>query len=52
MGNERACGLQAEELRSEGELCTTLGIASWGAERPLTQDEVDQLLGVRPRSPA
>ncbi len=48
----RTVSWQAEELRNEGELCTALGIASSGTERPLTRDEVDQLLGVRPLASA
>jgi hypothetical protein len=48
MGNKPAASKQDAELAAaEGELCTTLLIASSACDRSLTQDEVDQLLGVR-----
>ncbi len=37
-----------DEMLAEVELCTTLMIASSGSEAVLSQDEVDQLLGVHP----
>ena len=40
---------QDAEMLSEVELCTTLWIASTGGDRPLTEAEIDQLLGVHPR---
>ncbi len=43
---------RAEELEAEGQLCTALLIASSGADRSLTRDEVDEVLGVRPRARA
>jgi len=50
MDDEGSAASQAQELRTEDELCTALGIASAASERALTQDEVDQLLGVRASS--
>jgi hypothetical protein len=38
-----------EETQAEVELCTTLMIASSGSDHLLTQNEVDQLLGVPSR---
>ena len=46
MRNEPAGSPKAHEREVEVELCTTLLIASTESERVLTQDEVDQLLGV------
>ncbi|CAA9349597.1 MAG: hypothetical protein AVDCRST_MAG36-1867 [uncultured Nocardioidaceae bacterium] len=37
---------QDEELTREGELCTTLLLASSDTDRSLTEAEVDRLLGV------
>ena len=47
MGRKLAGSWQDDDLLTEIELCTTLMIASSGCDRLLTQDEVDQLLGVR-----
>ncbi len=47
-----AVSWRAEELEAEGQLCTALLIASSGADRSLTRDEVDEVLGVRPRARA
>ena len=38
------------EQQNEVELCTTLSIAFIDSDRSPTQEEVDQLLGVRPVS--
>jgi hypothetical protein len=43
---------RAEESEAEGQLCTALLIAASGGDRSLTRDEVDQVLGVRPRTRA
>ena len=48
----RAEELRVREVEAEGQLCTALLIASSGADRLLTTDEVDQILGVRPPSRA
>ncbi len=37
---------QGEQVQAEVDLCTTLLIAATGTDRSLTQNEVDQLLGV------
>lgn len=50
MGNTQARSRQDPEQLIEVELCTTLLIAASGSDDALTQDEVDQLLGIRPRS--
>ena len=50
MRNRPMTPRQDADQLDEVELCTTLSIASSGTDRSLTQDEVDQLLGVRPAS--
>lgn len=50
MRNLLIASRQDEEQQLEAELCTTLSIAFADSDRPLTQDEVDLLLGVRPPS--
>ena len=50
MHNRPTASRQDADQLNEVELCTTLSIASSGSDRSLTQEEVDQLLGVRPVS--
>ena len=52
MGNKLPAARQYVESLHEAELCTTLAVASAGCSRSLTQEEVDQLLGVHQRSSA
>jgi hypothetical protein len=43
--------LTDDDLESEIELVSELVVAASSSERPLHQDEVDQLLGVDPKEP-
>ena len=52
MPDARPASCQDAETLSEVELCTTLWIASSGGDRPLTEAEIDRLLGVHPRRSA
>jgi hypothetical protein len=44
--------LTDDDLESEIELVSELVVAASSSERPLHQDEVDQLLGVDPNEPS
>ena len=44
--------LEDGDLLGEVELTTTLIIAASESDEPLTQEEIDHLLGVKPRRPA
>ena len=44
--------LTDDDLESEIELVSELVVAASSSERPLHQDEVDQLLGVDPKRPS
>ena len=44
--------LTDDDLESEIELVSELVVAASSSERPLHQDEVDQLLGVDPKEPS